>query len=211
MTRSQSGGRGGAHGTRERILDAALELFGAKGFAGTTTKEIAVKAGVNEVTVFRTFGTKQGLYAAMFAERSLVPSIMRSVEFDFSTPLEEMMVRNVSTVLGMLKANRHMFMLMMNDVWRQPRARRTLGEVPLQRAIEFLASMLKRQMDAGRLRRMEPELAARAMIGMVQAYFLTNYLIQGMADDPERDDRVVRGFVSIFLDGLRLAREGGSA
>ncbi|MDQ1371665.1 MAG: hypothetical protein QG582_579 [Candidatus Thermoplasmatota archaeon] len=211
MTRGQPGGRGGTRGTRDRVLDAALELFGAKGFAGTTTKEIAAKAGVNEVTVFRTFGTKQGLYAAMFAERSLVPSIMRSVEFDLSTPLEEMMVRNVSMVLGMLKANRHMFMLMMNDVWRQPRARRTLGEVPLQRAIEFLASMLKRQMDAGRLRRMEPELAARAMIGMVQAYFLTNYLIQGMADDPERDDKVVRGFVSIFLDGLRPAREGGSA
>lgn len=211
MTRSQSGARVGPRSARERILDAALELFGAKGFAGTTTKEIAVKAGVNEVTVFRTFGTKQGLYAAMFAERSLVPSIMRSVEFDLSTPLEEMMVRNVSTVLGMLKANRHMFMLMLNDVWRQPRARRTLGEVPLQRAIDFLASMLKRQMDAGRLRRMEPELAARAMIGMVQAYFLTNYLIQGMADDPDRDDRAVRGFVSIFLDGLRPAREGGSA
>lgn len=210
MTRSQSGARVGSRSARERILDAALELFGAKGFAGTTTKEIAVRAGVNEVTVFRTFGTKQGLYAAMFAERSLVPSIMRSVEFDLSTPLEEMMVRNVSTVLGMLKANRHMFMLMLNDVWRQPRARRTLGEVPLQRAIDFLASMLKRQMDAGRLRRMEPELAARAMIGMVQAYFLTNYLIQGMADDPERDDRAVRGFVSIFLDGLRPAREGGS-
>lgn len=211
MTRRPPGRRRGAQGTRERILDAALELFGARGFAATTTKAIARKAGVNEVTVFRVFGTKQGVYAAMLAERSLVPSIMRSVEFDLSSPLEEMMVKNVSTVLGMLKANRHMFMVMLNDVWRQPRARKMLGEVPLQRAIDFLASNLKRQMDAGRLRRMEPELAARAMIGMVQAYFLTNYLIQGSADDPERDDRFVRGFVSIFLDGLRPAQEGGSA
>lgn len=211
MTRRQPRDAGGARRTRERILDAALELFGAKGFVAATTREIAKKAGVNEVTVFRTFGTKQGVYAAMLAERSLVPSIMRSVEFDLSSPLEEMMVRNVSTVLGMLKANRHMFMLMFNDVWRQPKGRRSLGEVPLQKAIDFLASTLKRQMDAGRLRRMEPEVAARAMIGMVQAYFLTNYLIQGSADDPDKDDRFVRGFVSIFLDGLRPEREGGSA
>ena len=197
--------------TRERILDAALELFGAKGFAATTTKEIAKRAGVNEVTVFRTFKSKQGVYTSMFAERSLVPSIMRSVEFDTEAPLDEMMFRNVSTVLGILKANRHIFMVMLSDVWRQPKARRVLGEVPMQRAIDFLASMLEQQMDAGRLRRMEPQLAARSMIGMVQAYFLTTYLLQGSADDPERDERFVRGFVSIFLDGLRPAREGGDA
>lgn len=208
MTRGQRGGRGGARRTRERILDAALELFGAKGFAATTTREIARKAGVNEVTVFRTFGTKQGVYAAMLAEHSLVPAITRSVDFDLSSPLDEMMARNVSTVLGMLKANRHMFMVMLNDVWRQPRARKAQGEVPMQKAVEFLASNLKRQMDAGRLRRMEPELAARALIGMVQAYFLTNYLMQGSPDDPEKDDRFVRGFVSIFLDGLRPGQEG---
>lgn len=211
MTRRRPSGTDGARGTRDRILDSALELFGSRGFAGTTTREIARRAGVNEVTVFRTFGTKQGVYVAMLAERSLAPSITRSVEFDLSSPLDEMMVRNVSMVLGMLKENRHMFMLMLNDVWRQPRARKTLGEVPMQKAVAFLSSMLERQMDAGRLRRMEPELAARAMIGMVQAYFLTNYLIQGSADDPERDDRFVRGFVSIFLDGLRPAREGGVA
>lgn len=211
MTKRVPGRRGDDRATRDRILDAALDLFGSKGFAAATTREIAKKAGVNEVTVFRTFGTKQGLYAAMLTERSLVPSITKSVQFDLSTPLEDMMVRNVSTVLGVLKTNRHMFMVVLNDVWRQPKARRTLGEVPLQKAVDFLASMLGRQMDAGRLRRMEPELAARAMIGMVQAYFLTNYLIQGCADDPDRDDKFVRGFVSIFLDGLRPAKEGGSA
>lgn len=189
--------------TRERILDSALELFGSKGFAGTTTKEIAARARVNEVTVFRTFGSKQGLYAALFTERSLVPAITGSVEFDLESPVDEMVLRNVETVLGMLKANRHIFMVMIGDAWRQPRARRAFGEVPLQRAIDFLASMLARQMDAGRLRRMDPDVAARALIGMVQAYFLTTYLIQGSEDDPERDGAFARGFVSIFLDGMR--------
>jgi AcrR family transcriptional regulator len=145
----------------------------------------------------------------MFAERSLVPSIMRSVEFDPDTPLDEMMLRNVSNILDILKANRHIFMVMLSDVWRQPKARKALGEVPMQRAIEFLASMLEKQMDAGRLRRADPEIAARAMIGMVQAYFLTTYMLQGSANDPERDERFTRGFVSIFLDGLRQEREVG--
>lgn len=208
MTGASSAGRGGSQKARERILDAALELFGSKGFAATTTKEIAKKAGVNEVTIFRIFRSKQSLYTCMFAERSLVPVITESVEFDLETPLDEMMLRNVSTVLGILKANRHLFMAMLSDVWRHPKARRMLGEVPMQRAVQFLASMLEQQMEAGRLRPMDPELAARALIGMVQAYFLTTYLLQGSADDTERDERFAKGFVSIFLDGMRPEREG---
>lgn len=193
---------------RERILDSALELFGSRGFAGTTTKDIAKRAGVNEVTLFRGFGSKQGLYAAVFAERSLLPSVMNAVQFDLETPLDETILGNVEAVLGVLKSNRHIFMVMLGDAWRQPKARRAFGEVPLQRAAGFLASMLEQQMDAGRLRRMEPEVAARALIGMVQAYFLTTYLMQGSADDPERDRMFTKGFVSIFLDGMRPEGDG---
>jgi AcrR family transcriptional regulator len=201
--------RGSRRPARERVLDSALELFGSKGFAATTTRDIAARAGVNEVTLFRNFGSKQGLFAAVFAERSLVPAVTGSVEFDTETPLDEMLLRNVETVLGILKANRHIFMVMLGDSWRQPKARRNLGDVPLQMAIDFLASMLEGQMDAGRLRRMEPEVAARALIGMVQAYFLTTYLLQGSPDDPGRDRAFASGFVSIFLDGLRPDEEGG--
>ena len=46
---------------RAKILDAATSLYGETGFRGTTTRQIAQRAGVNEVTVFRHFGTKTAL------------------------------------------------------------------------------------------------------------------------------------------------------
>ena len=46
---------------RERILRAATELYAETGFRGTTTRQIAQRAGVNEVTVFRHFGSKTAL------------------------------------------------------------------------------------------------------------------------------------------------------
>jgi AcrR family transcriptional regulator len=45
--------------TRSRILAAAREIFALKGTRGTTTREVADRAGVNEATLFRHFGTKQ--------------------------------------------------------------------------------------------------------------------------------------------------------
>ncbi len=44
--------------TRTRILQAAQKLFARKGFDGTTTKDLARKAGVAEGTIFRHFPNK---------------------------------------------------------------------------------------------------------------------------------------------------------
>jgi len=49
--------------TRERILDAALELFSTSGFHATTTRKISQLANINEVTLFRHFKRKIDLFA----------------------------------------------------------------------------------------------------------------------------------------------------
>ncbi|MBE9116248.1 TetR family transcriptional regulator [Lusitaniella coriacea LEGE 07157] len=54
--------------TRNRLIAAALELFASKGITETTTKAVAERAGVNEVTLFRHFGSKQGLLLAVLED-----------------------------------------------------------------------------------------------------------------------------------------------
>jgi AcrR family transcriptional regulator len=51
--------------TRERILQAARSLWREGGFAAVTTRAVAQRAGVNEVTLFRHFTNKDGLLTAM--------------------------------------------------------------------------------------------------------------------------------------------------
>ncbi len=50
---------------RDSIVAAAVPLFARKGFAGTTTREIAEVAGVSEALVFKHFATKTALYDAI--------------------------------------------------------------------------------------------------------------------------------------------------
>jgi AcrR family transcriptional regulator len=57
------GGEPGAS-TRARLLDAAAAVFAQYGAGGATTRRIAARAGVNEVTLFRLFGTKEALLDA---------------------------------------------------------------------------------------------------------------------------------------------------
>lgn len=54
--------------TRTRLLEAAARVFARSGLAGATTKAIADEAGVNEVTLFRHFQTKDRLLAAVVGQ-----------------------------------------------------------------------------------------------------------------------------------------------
>lgn len=51
--------------TRDRLLKAAVEIFATEGIAGATTREIARLAGVNEITLFRHFQSKEQLLKAV--------------------------------------------------------------------------------------------------------------------------------------------------
>ena len=53
---------------RERLLMAALRLFADRGFAGTSTRDIAQAAGANVAAIRYYFGDKEGLYRAAFTE-----------------------------------------------------------------------------------------------------------------------------------------------
>src|SRR3989442_1772659 len=53
------------HDRRQDILAAAMELFAKKGFRGTTTRDLATQAEVNEAIIFRHFTNKEELYSAI--------------------------------------------------------------------------------------------------------------------------------------------------
>ena len=62
------------------LISSAASLFAAKGFKGTTTKEIAKAAGVSEALVFKYFPTKRALYAAILAEKAPLSELLNAVE-----------------------------------------------------------------------------------------------------------------------------------
>ena len=57
--------------SRERILEAAARVYAEHGFRGATTRRIAHEAGVNEVTLFRIFGSKAALITEALASGAL--------------------------------------------------------------------------------------------------------------------------------------------
>jgi AcrR family transcriptional regulator len=64
LRRPPEGGYARGDETRLRIIHAAMELFGERGFAAASTREIAARAGVNAPALQYYFENKEGVYRA---------------------------------------------------------------------------------------------------------------------------------------------------
>ena len=87
---------------RARLLNAALRLFAEKGFANTSTRELATAAGVNIAAISYYFGDKAGLYRAAYTEPMGTCSDM--AVFDASTvSLEDALRMMLSYIVEPMK------------------------------------------------------------------------------------------------------------
>lgn len=72
--------------TRDRLIQAAIRLFGEQGFAATTTRMLAEAAGANIGSIAYHFGHKRGLYLA--AARHIAEQLRTRLDLDAPVPVE---------------------------------------------------------------------------------------------------------------------------
>jgi AcrR family transcriptional regulator len=105
---------------RELLLTAAARVFARDGLEGATTRAISREAGVNEVTLFRNFGTKEHLLEAVVGSTFGLPAagtrnpssrVDRSLRADlneFAERYEALLVANLPLVRAMIgEIHRH--------------------------------------------------------------------------------------------------------
>ena len=90
---------------RQKIIQAAIELFANQGVSETTTKQIAELAQVNEVTLFRQFGNKHGLLLAVIEDAEVFAQLGQSLttELPPASSLAEMLRTYANTCLQALE------------------------------------------------------------------------------------------------------------
>src|SRR3954470_9026826 len=113
---------------RDRILDAAKKVYAQHGFRGATTRLIAIEAGVNEVTLFRTFGSKAALFESLMqthVSQSPIPELP-----DNPMDPEREMTDWVASVLGHMRENRSLIRTSFGEMEERPEAAVSMCEGP---------------------------------------------------------------------------------
>jgi AcrR family transcriptional regulator len=105
---------------RNRILAAAAHVYAQYGFRGATTRLIATEAGVNEVTLFRTFGSKAELLQAML-QSQVAATAAPMLSNDVSDPEGEL-TRWCTTMLEYLRGHAHLIRKTIAEAQERPDA-----------------------------------------------------------------------------------------
>lgn len=192
------------HDRRQDILAAAMELFAKKGFRGTTTRDLASQAGVNEAIIFRHFNNKEELYSAILECKAGEKERDIRIE-ELERLAKESDDEKFFTTLGTRFLERHetdttfMRLLLFSALEGHQLSDMFVANMTARNPI---ANYIQKRIDEGAFRPMDPQLAARGLFGMFASFVLWQEIFGMKKTQPHDRDEVVRTFVSIFLKGI---------
>ena len=180
-----------------------MQLFAKNGFRGTTTRDLAAHAEINEAIIFRHFKTKEELYNAILEHKAGENRDARHEEIErlASGSDDEKFFQTVGrTFLAKHEDDSTFLRLLLFSALEGHQLSDMF--VASMSARNPIVAYIQRRMNEGALQPMDPELAARALFGMFASWVLWQEIFGLKKKQPRDREQVVRTFVSIFLSGI---------
>jgi AcrR family transcriptional regulator len=191
--------RSGVEDTRVRILAAARTLYASKGSRGTTTREVADRANVNEATLFRHFGTKTHLISAMLEHYSTNESMPEVLARVAALPaIEEQLCVLAHGAIDQIRARADLIRVSMAEEAANPEGLARTWRAPNE-TMAMLIDWFDGRTRAGVLDG-DPASLARVFLSLFFSFVMARR-IWGDVDGPQ--ERSVDNLVHIFLNGAR--------
>jgi AcrR family transcriptional regulator len=187
--------------TGDRILDAALELLYERGYEGTTTRAISESAGVNEVTLFRKFGSKRDLFFAVIDRETDIAEHLTDDQFAFSGDLETDLLMAGQQMTHHMMERGKLIKIVMMEATRDPDIWLHVSKTPFA-ILGFITRYFESLRDQGKVRDIDPYLMS---VGFFSFFFRTMVTNAFLGSDVfmEMDDEAIEGFVDMYINGIR--------
>src|SRR5688572_26213010 len=154
-----------------QILDAALQVFDERGLAGARLDDIARRAGVSKGTIYLYFANKEELLREVI--RAIVVDRLRQAaeKAGSGDPVEELK-RYLRAHWDFVRSPEFqtIFRLVIGELHHFPDLAEFYGREVVMPTTQLLAGMIRRAIDRGDFRRVDPILAARFMWSTVMTH-----------------------------------------
>ena len=191
---------------KEAILNAALHLFAVKGYAGTSTKELAQESGVTEGLIFYYYGDKSKLLQQVIRRFSFFESVHLEVDKLEHLEGEAALQAYGKLYLEFLDRHRPFLMLIWSpELMQHPVATEEVGSL-LQGMRRQTAALLLRALKGMNPDRETLEAGASMLLSSLLTYALTQSRFGERT--PEQDAQFMEQTAGIILRGIRTESNG---
>jgi len=188
--------------TKERLLEATLELISEKGYLGASTREIASRAGVSELTLFRKFGKKEKLFEEMLETHTFLPRLKGLLESVEGLPCETVLEAIGTKFLETLKERKKLFRIMITEINTYPEKIRETYTRFIANTGDELKGYLEQLQSEGRLREVDLDIAAMMFFRVLVSFFQTEEIFKGREISSGEIEETVKQYVDLFLRGV---------
>lgn len=187
---------------KQEILAAAARVFADKGYASSTTKEIADAADVSEGTLYNYFGGKRDLLIAV-ADESQRPMLI-AVQEAGQLETRAAMIAMFEKAFDISETRLPFLRAMISEAWTDDHILEEFLAVQLYNIAQPIQTFIRERVASGAFRPIDPEVGARVAIGMFAALIAPS--LRGVAPLPSHDEchTLATTIVDILLDGIRV-------
>jgi len=184
--------------TRDLILEAGLDVFSERGFQAGTIRAIADRAGVREITVFRHFGSKEGLLAEILKQKSVAHMTATLLQHAADKPVEEVLKEFGRRYLQQMLSRAKLIRFVVLESENNPELFGNVSAVPGS-VHRDLSQYLESKMKDGSVRQGSPAALAQVLLSM----FFAVVMGKGMLPTIEVPvDHLADLFTNTFMFGI---------
>jgi len=189
---------------KKQLLEIAMRLFSEQGFEGTSTREIAEAAGVNEALIFRHFRTKEELFWAVLSDRIERRGRNRRIRELVQSMCDsrEVLVAIAEILLDRTEDDAAVTRLLLYSALRNRELSEHFFRIYGLEKLELLAGHIRHGIEAGYFSRVNPVIAARAFLGMIVYHYLLEELFGVPRARSLSTRELAEKLVAIFLEGI---------
>lgn len=184
---------------RRQILEAALTIFGERGFERSTTKAIALEAGVAEGTIFNYFPAKKDILFGFLEEEAVAP--LSGVLRDDTKPDSEIIRNFFRNRLELWRENQAILKVMIAESLFNKELAEEFQKRIFEPGITEITSYIADRVEKNAFRKLDPSVVARSLVGAVIWFGLIQCTIASGSASID-DEAIVDTLASLFLSGI---------
>ncbi len=200
----------GEKGTKEKIFDAAVDLFAERGYEGVSIRDIGRAVGITEAAVYKHYASKEAILESIFTyvEGRIYP---KAPGASIDVLVDALSFREIlQSMPKFMMADPHLARItriMLIEMYHNEKIREYVRRELFERPVDETEALFKKLMETGKIKPCDPRAMATLFISYLVYWYFEIFIFRyGEPMDSDRNEKMTQAQIRSFADLLEPER-----